>query len=87
MTKTRADEVEVENPESVAIRAARAESGGGVAPQLVALDTFVRLKFGAKNIDQSAAFARWASQQKLTRLPQKQWDELLELFQNKRIGG
>lgn len=82
---TKAMTTEQENPESVAIRAARAEAGP--APQLVALDTFIQLKFGAKNFDQSAAFVRWAAQQKLTRLTQTQWNELLEKFQNKRIGG
>lgn len=57
--------------------------------QPMALDVFLRLKFGAV-VDQGAGFAHFVSKQKPKppiRLLKSEWEQLLTGFQNKRIGG
>lgn len=86
MTKADEEVAAPVNPEAAAIAAARAEQEAP-APQLVGVDAFVRFTFGAKNIDQSAAFLRWARKNNHRKCTVEQWRELLTAFQNKPIGG
>lgn len=76
------------NPEQAAIHAAAAEKAGAVT-QVLALDAFCRFRFGGKNFDQSAGFKRWVKLEGKAgaRLPENEWNTLLEKFQNRRIGG
>lgn len=82
-TKAKAEPV---NTAAIEAAQARAELSAP-RPHLLAIDTFVVSKFGAKNFDQYGAFVRWAKKQKLSRLTKEQWEQHLTAFQNRIIGG
>ena len=56
-----------------------------VVPQSMAVEAWVRNKFGAKHLDQAAGFLHWCRKQKLKRLGSKEGAADYAQFTNKPV--
>lgn len=57
----------------------------GKPPALIALDTYLKLKFG-KLVDQAGGFAHYAGKQNLRRCERHVWDAAYTTFMTRKVG-
>jgi hypothetical protein len=55
------------------------------SPDSIALDTFLKIKFG-KLVDQAGGFAHYAGKQNLRRCPRAVWEAAFTTFMTRKVG-